>query len=61
MLFTDQNNAVLIDDSLYLRNSYDLNAPGQVKLLAEHGVILFPLERSKKIELKRGPNETDRN
>jgi len=61
MLFTDQNNAVLIDDSLYLRNSYDLNVPGQVKLLAEHGVILFPLERSKKIELRRGPNETDRN
>jgi len=56
-LFKDQANAVLIDDSLYIRNTYDLNAPGQMKLLAEHGVILFPVERSKKIELKRGHNE----
>ncbi len=56
-LFKDKLNAVLIDDSLYIRNTYDLNAPDQLKLLAEHGVILFPVERSKKIKLKRGPNE----
>lgn len=55
--FRDHANAVLIDDSLYIRNSYDLNEPGQMKLLAEHGVILFPVEKSKKIELKRGHNE----
>jgi len=55
--FKDHSNAVLIDDSLYIRNTYDLNESGQMKLLAEHGVILFPVEKSKKIELKRGHNE----
>ena len=56
-LFRGHSNAVLIDDSLYIRNTYDLNEAGQMKLLAEHGVILFPVEKSKKIELKRGHNE----
>ncbi|RLD19019.1 MAG: hypothetical protein DRI69_09320 [Bacteroidetes bacterium] len=55
--FKGNSNAVLIDDSLYIRNTYDLNEPGQMKLLAEHGVILFPVKRSKKIELKRGHHE----
>ncbi len=56
-LFSETSNAALIDDSLYLRNTYDLNVEGQIKLLAEHGVILFPVEKSKKIKLKRGENE----
>jgi hypothetical protein len=56
-LFTDDTNAALIDDSLYIRNTYDLRVEGQMKLLAEHGVILFPVEKSRKIKLKRGENE----
>lgn len=56
-LFANNSNVALIDDSLFIRNTYQLGEPGQMKLLAEHGVILFPVERSKKIELKRGENE----
>jgi hypothetical protein len=56
-LYSDNFNAALIDDSLYIRNIYDLNEKGQMKLLAEHGVILFPVEKHEKIELKRGHTE----
>jgi len=56
-LFTENTNTALIDDSLYVRGVYDLTIPEEVLTLVEHGAILFPIEKRKKIELKRGANQ----
>ncbi len=52
-LFSDSSNAVLIDDSLQLRRSYDLGQEEELHKLIEHGAILFPTEKREKIELIR--------
>ena len=56
-LFAGNSNAALIDDSLYIRSVYDLASNDEAQKLAEHGAILFPVEKRKKIELKRGVNQ----
>ena len=56
-LFGGNTNMALIDDSLNVRATYNIMAEGQTQKLAEHGAILFPVEKRKKIELKRGVNQ----
>lgn len=55
--FKEGMNTVLIDDSLNIRVLYDVTSEGQTNKLAEHGAILFPVEKRKEIELKRGANQ----
>lgn len=55
-LFPVGVNAALVDDSSYLRRTYDLNTEEGVKTLIEHAAILFPVEKRAKLELKRGSN-----
>ena len=53
-LFPGQTNAALLDDSLQLRQSYNLREVDELKRLIEHGAILVPPEKRDEIELVRG-------
>ncbi len=53
-LFPEGMNAALVDDSSYLRRSYDINTQEGMNTLIEHAAILFPVEKRAKLELKRG-------
>ena len=47
-------NCALIDSDMNLRRTYDLANDEELKDLVRHAGILFPIEKRKKIELKRG-------
>ena len=56
-LFPEGMNAALVDDSSYLRRSYDINTQEGINSLIEHAAILFPVEKRAKLELRRGSNQ----
>lgn len=56
-LFPEGMNAALVDDSSYLRRSYDINSQEGINSLIEHAAILFPVEKRAKLELRRGSNQ----
>jgi len=52
-IFPTNHNAAVLDDSLYLRHTYDLRDRDQASKLVEHMALLFPFERRPKVELRR--------
>jgi len=54
LLFMDQKNAAIVDDSLRVRGRYDLTNMDEVRALIRHTAVVLPIEKREKLELKRG-------